>query len=143
MRPRTMMRPCSGARMPAIVRSSVDLPAPLRPMTPSTVPFGTEKETSRSAGTRRSDARRPAEQVEQPARHDVVEMHAVRGRDVVDLDRGRAAPGAASADGSETECKGSLMGHEHPVADDEEEHGPEGGERTWLAVGTPPSMMVW
>ena len=51
MRPRTVTRPSVGARMPAIARSRVDLPAPLRPTTASTLPFGTVNETSRSAGT--------------------------------------------------------------------------------------------
>ena len=41
----------------ATVRSSVDLPAPLRPMTPSTEPFGTSNDTSRRAGTSRMSAR--------------------------------------------------------------------------------------
>ena len=126
MRPRTMTRPASGARMPAIVRSSVDFPAPLRPITPSTVPFGTVNETSRSAGTSRSDDRVAAEQIEEPGPPRGIEVHAVGRRHVVDLDRGLRDVLPASANESETESKGSLMRYEHPVADDEEEHGPEG-----------------
>ena len=53
MRPRTVTRPSVGARMPAMARSSVDLPAPFRPTTASTVPFGTVNDTSRRAGTSR------------------------------------------------------------------------------------------
>ena len=46
--------------MPAIVRSSVDLPAPLAPMTPSTVPCWTSKETSLTASiSRTTRSRRP------------------------------------------------------------------------------------
>src|SRR3954468_24004755 len=48
-RPHTATRPAVGGRMPAIVRSSVVLPAPLRPMTPYTAPAGTWKLTPRSA----------------------------------------------------------------------------------------------
>ena len=33
-RPHTATRPAVGGRMPAIVRSIVDFPAPLRPITP-------------------------------------------------------------------------------------------------------------
>src|ERR687891_1717684 len=39
--------------MPAIVRTSVDLPAPLAPTIPSTVPCGTENETCLTASTSR------------------------------------------------------------------------------------------
>src|SRR3954451_3022318 len=52
-RPCTSMRPSVGGRMPAIDRISVDLPAPLAPTTPSTVPCGTSKETSLTARMRR------------------------------------------------------------------------------------------
>ena len=47
--------------MPAIVRTSVDLPAPLAPTTPSTVPCGTSKVTSRTASiSRTTRSRRPS-----------------------------------------------------------------------------------
>ena len=42
-------RPFVGGRIPAIVRNSVDLPAPLRPITPYTEPVGTSKLTLFSA----------------------------------------------------------------------------------------------
>jgi len=48
-RPRTSTRPCVGGRIPESARSRVDLPAPLWPMTPSTVPCGTSKETPLTA----------------------------------------------------------------------------------------------
>jgi hypothetical protein len=48
-RPKTSTRPVLGGRIPAIVRRSVDFPAPLTPTTPSTAPCDTSKETSRTA----------------------------------------------------------------------------------------------
>jgi hypothetical protein len=44
-RPWTSTRPLVGGRIPAIVRTSVDLPAPLAPTTPRTEPRGTSNET--------------------------------------------------------------------------------------------------
>ena len=47
--------------MPAIVRTSVDLPAPLAPTIPSTVPCGTSNETFRTASISRTIfSRRPS-----------------------------------------------------------------------------------
>ena len=46
--------PVVGGRMPAIVRISVDLPAPLAPTTPSTVPWGTSNETPLTASISRT-----------------------------------------------------------------------------------------
>ena len=51
----------SAAGCPATVRISVDLPAPLAPTTPSTVPCATSKETSLSASISRTIALAPAE----------------------------------------------------------------------------------
>ena len=60
-RPWTSTRPWFGGRIPATVRISVDLPAPLAPTTPSTWPCGTSKETSRSASiSRTTRSRRPS-----------------------------------------------------------------------------------
>src|ERR687897_335654 len=53
-RPKTSIRPDVGGRMPAIVRTSVDLPAPLAPTIPSTVPWGIENETCLTASTSRT-----------------------------------------------------------------------------------------
>src|SRR5215207_5650615 len=53
-RPYTSIRPLVGGRMPAIVRTSVDLPAPFAPTIPSTVPCGIENETSFTAFTSRT-----------------------------------------------------------------------------------------
>src|ERR671921_219041 len=53
-RPNTSIRPVVGGRMPAIVRTSVDLPAPLAPTIPSTVPCGISNETSLTASTSRT-----------------------------------------------------------------------------------------
>src|SRR5215207_10218729 len=50
-RPYTSIRPDVGGRIPAIVRTSVDLPAPLAPTIPSTVPCGIENETFFTAST--------------------------------------------------------------------------------------------
>ena len=52
-RPLTVTRPLLGGRMPEMVRNSVDLPAPLWPMTPYTDPDGTSKLTPRSASISR------------------------------------------------------------------------------------------
>ena len=51
--PSISMRPFVGARMPATARMSVDLPAPLAPMTPVHWPLGTLKVTPRTARTSR------------------------------------------------------------------------------------------
>src|SRR6478672_1679218 len=60
-RPWTSMRPDVGGRMPAIVRTSVDLPAPLAPRTPSTLPCSTSNETPCSASISRTmRSRRPS-----------------------------------------------------------------------------------
>ena len=60
-RPSTSIRPRVGGRMPATLRISVDLPAPLAPTTPSTLPCGTVNETSLSASTSRiTRSRRPS-----------------------------------------------------------------------------------
>ena len=48
-RPRISMRPVVGSVIRARIESSVDLPAPFGPMTPSTSPRRTSNETSRSA----------------------------------------------------------------------------------------------
>ena len=48
-RPRISARPDVGAAIRVRIFRSVDFPAPLRPMTPSTWPSGTSNETSRSA----------------------------------------------------------------------------------------------
>src|SRR5215213_437915 len=48
------MRPLVGGMIPAIVRTSVDLPAPFAPTIPSTVPCGIENETSFTASTSRT-----------------------------------------------------------------------------------------
>jgi hypothetical protein len=60
-RPCTSTRPEFGGRIPATVRMSVDLPAPLAPTTPSTWPSGTSKETFLSAWISRTTfSRRPS-----------------------------------------------------------------------------------
>ena len=53
-RPKTSIRPCVGGRIPAIARTSVDLPAPLAPTIPSTVPFGTSNDTFLTASISRT-----------------------------------------------------------------------------------------
>jgi hypothetical protein len=59
-RPLTSTRPSVGGRIPATVRISVDLPAPLAPTTPMTLPWGTSNETCLSAFTSRiTRSRRP------------------------------------------------------------------------------------
>src|SRR4051794_4444036 len=59
-RPWTSTRPRVGGRMPATVRMSVDLPAPLAPMMPSTLPCGTSSDTSSTALiSRTTRSRRP------------------------------------------------------------------------------------
>jgi hypothetical protein len=53
-----------GGRMPAIVRTSVDLPAPFAPTTPRTVPCGTSKLTPRTASiSRTTRSRRPSRRI--------------------------------------------------------------------------------
>jgi len=60
-RPSTSTRPRVGGRIPATVRMSVDLPAPLTPTVPSTVPWGTSNETFLSAWISRTmRSRRPS-----------------------------------------------------------------------------------
>src|SRR3954453_14990096 len=60
-RPCTSTRPSVGGRMPAIVRTSVDFPAPFAPMIPTTDPRGTSSDTPRTALiSRHTRCRRPA-----------------------------------------------------------------------------------
>src|SRR4051794_18986945 len=60
-RPCTSMRPEVGGRMPAIVRTSVDLPAPFAPTTPRTLPCSTLNETFWTASISRTiRSRRPS-----------------------------------------------------------------------------------
>src|SRR3954451_1138185 len=60
-RPWISTRPSLGGRMPAIVRTKVDLPAPLAPTMPSTSPCGTSKVTLRTASISRTIfSRRPS-----------------------------------------------------------------------------------
>ena len=49
MRPATETRPLVASSVPAMIRNSVLLPAPLRPIIPTTEPFGTSNDMSRSA----------------------------------------------------------------------------------------------
>jgi hypothetical protein len=59
-RPLTSTRPELGGRMPATVRMSVDLPAPLAPTTPSTLPCCTLNDTPFKASISRiTRCRRP------------------------------------------------------------------------------------
>ena len=57
MRPRTTTSPTLGLVMPATSLSSVLLPDPLRPITPSVRPAGTVNETFRTAGNTSSGLR--------------------------------------------------------------------------------------
>jgi hypothetical protein len=52
-RPWTSTRPVVGGRIPAMARTSDDLPAPLAPMMPSTVPRGTSRFTCLTASISR------------------------------------------------------------------------------------------
>ena len=87
MRPRTTIRPSFGARMPDTVRSSVDLPAPLRPMTPRTEPFGTLNETSRNAGPRGPRGVPGGQRAQPPQAASPAGTDAVRRGHTVHLDR--------------------------------------------------------
>ena len=49
--PSTVVRPDDGSASPQIIRSVVDLPAPLGPTKPVTVPGEQRNETSLTAGT--------------------------------------------------------------------------------------------
>ena len=63
--------------MPAMTRSSVDFPAPLRPRTPRTDPFGTVTETPRSAGINRVELA-PCSMLVNPPRNEVVSRTSLR-----------------------------------------------------------------
>ena len=79
MRPSARTRPAVGLMIPAISRSSVVLPEPFRPMSPTASPRATSTETSRSAQT--SVALRPAaldEEILQRARLARVDAEAAR-----------------------------------------------------------------
>src|SRR6187397_2275540 len=110
--------------MPAIVRSNVDFPAPLRPITPSTVPRGTSNETSRSAGTSRSETRVRLNRSSSPDRHDVSRWTRYDAETFSTSTASARCAGCFSDEGSETECKGPLTRHEHAVSDDDEESCP-------------------
>src|ERR671930_1103565 len=118
-RPLTSTRPLVGGRMPATVRISVDLPAPLAPTTPITLPCGTSKETLRSAGIsrmirwrrpRRSSVLRSVGAFSSDARY-VTETSSTRMRTR-----------------SEADSELTLPGDEEQGAGDEEGDAPRGAE---------------
>src|SRR3954471_9120716 len=128
-RPRTSTRPAVGGRMPAIARTSVDLPAPLAPRIPSTWPCLTSSETSLSASISRITRSR------RPSRSRVALNVGRRSRDVRYVtetsstlivegssDAGASATGAACV--SEADSELTLPGDEEQRPADEQDGGP-------------------
>ena len=108
MRPCTTMRPASGTSTPAIARTSVVLPAPLRPITAITEPRGTSNDTSFSAGTIRSPWRRERSRftsAQSDASSKRIRYHTERSS--TSIAAGRSSAGAGSDAGTlVTACSG-------------------------------------
>src|SRR5215218_8653754 len=101
--------------MPATVRTSVDLPAPFWPITPSTVPWGTSKVTSRTASiSRRIRSRRPSRSTVERR----VGARSTLVRYVTDTFS------TLTAVRSETDSELTLPGHEEQRGDHEESEAP-------------------
>src|SRR3954464_6626602 len=124
--PSTVTRPLVGGRMPAIVRSSVDLPAPLAPTTPSTDPWRTSKETCLTASISRMMRSR------RPSRSSVVLSVGLRSSDV------RYVTDTSSTwmeTALETDGKLTLPGHEEEAAHQQEPGRPGRAEHQVARAG--------
>src|SRR3954451_23278000 len=131
-RPCTSTRPAVGGRMPAIVRTSVEVPAAFAPMIPTTEPRASSSDTSFTALISRTVRSR------RPSRTTMllkVGFFSSDVREVTDTSstliagggvpsRGGAA-GAGAAELSETDGKLTLPRHEEKCAADEQ-HDPPG-----------------
>src|SRR3954454_10963762 len=116
-RPCTSMRPDVGGRIPAIVRTSVDLPAPLAPTTPSTLPCSTWKETRCSASISRTiRSRRPRRLI----------VSASVGRFSNDVRYVTETSSTEMLTRSDPDSEITLPGEEEQRADDERPDGPRG-----------------
>src|SRR4051794_21154035 len=114
-RPCTSMRPDVGGRIPAIVRTSVDLPAPLAPTTPSTLPCSTWKETRCSASISRTiRSRRPRRLI----------VSASVGRFSNDVRYVTETSSTEMLSRSDPDSEITLPGEEEQPADDEEADAP-------------------
>src|SRR3954470_20813352 len=119
-RPLTSTRPVVGGRMPPTVRISVDLPAPLAPTTPMTLPCGTSNETFRSASISRITRSR------RPRRSSVLRSVGLFSSDV------RYVTDTFSTRiriRSEADSELTLPGDEEQPADDEQHDAPRGAQR--------------
>src|SRR4051794_5716223 len=126
-RPRTSTRPVVGGRMPAIVRTSVDLPAPLAPRMPRTEPCVTSSETPLSASISRTMRSR------RPRRSSVLLKVGWRSSDVryvIDTSStrivvvGPATPAAGEPAVSETDSELTLPRHEEQRPGNEQHDAP-------------------
>src|SRR3954464_1505314 len=131
-RPWTSTRPAVGGRMPAIVRTSVDLPAPFAPMIPTTDPRRTSSDTRFTASISRTIRSR------RPSRTTVdlnVGFFSREVRYVTDTSFTLIAvgdrpfePAGTEAELSETDGKLTLPRHEEQRADHEQPDGPRDAE---------------
>src|SRR5215212_7389860 len=119
-RPLTSTRPTVGGRMPATVRMSVDLPAPLAPTTPMTLPCGTSNDTFLSAWISRMTRSR------RPSRSSVLLSVGARSSDVRYVTDTSSTRIRAF---SETDSELTLPGDEEQTAGDEQDDAPGGAER--------------
>src|SRR3954447_13029785 len=131
-RPRTSTRPEVGGRMPAIVRTRVDLPAPFAPTMPSTEPCCTSSDTFLTASSSCTIRSR------RPSRSSVllnVGFFSSDVRYVTDTSSTRmagGAPGRGVAAGPavlETDSELTLPRHEEQGTGDEQDHAPGQAEQ--------------
>src|SRR5262245_34152905 len=136
--PRTTTRPSLGGMIPAMTRSSVDFPAPLRPSTPSTDPFGTVTDTPRSAGISRAELA-PWSMLEKPLRQAVVSRTSWRSCSDAETSSAEIATGSATTSASDVEGESSFMRKEETSPDDQEHRRPEQRSHELKIRGNPSS----
>src|SRR3954451_11852433 len=132
-RPWISTRPSLGGRMPAIVRTSVDLPAPLAPTMPSTSPCGTSKETFRPASISRTIRSR------RPSRSTVERSVGARSRLVRE---GTGTSSTEIAERSEADSELTLPGEEEQAGDDEDADPPGQAEQHRARLRREPEQRV-
>src|SRR4051794_20224185 len=119
--------------MPAIVRTSVDLPAPLAPTMPSTSPCGTSKETFRTASISRTIRSR------RPSRSTVERSVGARSRLVREVTETSSTEIAVRA---ETDSELTLPGEEEQPGNQEDAQAPGEAERHGPGVRSHPEQRV-
>src|SRR3989442_1122801 len=124
--------PCSGGIRPAIARSRVDLPEPLRPMTPTASPRLATNEMPRIACTSRTDGRRWRRSIRRKA---VAAVPLSRGEPT----RGETLCRSSTTTPGSADCSPPAVGHLRPPeeeeTDDDREQRPPDAKEPQAGVG--------